>query len=174
MPIVASLTPTSPSHAVSVPIRSANGRPEEKPNASIVADLRVASAALSSLNPLGRWPAIRPLLGCPRETLDSFHALPSPGMNATERFAPLLRLVDRDEQLQPFGRLDLFTLEVAVDAFDRLAQLPLGIGLHQAADRDLRSAGIRMTGREQGRDSLRLRGLGELHPGLILAQAQVA
>jgi hypothetical protein len=49
----------SPSHALSVPIRSANGKPEEKPNANIVADLRVANAALSSFQPFGRWPAIR-------------------------------------------------------------------------------------------------------------------
>ena len=49
--MVARLTPASPSHALSVPIRSANGSPEEKPNASIVADLRVASAALRSSNP---------------------------------------------------------------------------------------------------------------------------
>src|SRR5689334_12155600 len=95
MPMVASLTPTSPSQAVSVPMSSANGRPDEKPNASIVADLRVASAALRSLKPLGRWPAIWSPFRLSHGTLDSFHALPSPAMNGA---AGLLRLVDRDEQ----------------------------------------------------------------------------
>jgi hypothetical protein len=37
-----------------VPISNAKGSPEEKPNASIVADLRVARAALSSFHPFGR------------------------------------------------------------------------------------------------------------------------
>src|SRR5205085_718536 len=53
-PIVARLTPTSPSHALSVPISKAKGRPEEKPKASMVADLRVESAAFSTRHPLGR------------------------------------------------------------------------------------------------------------------------
>ena len=52
--MVASLTPTSPSHAVSVPTSRENGRPDEKPNASIVADFRVASAARNNLHPFGR------------------------------------------------------------------------------------------------------------------------
>src|SRR5436305_14125178 len=53
-PIVARLTPTSPSQALSVPISKAKGRPEEKPKASMVADLRVESAAFSSRHPFGR------------------------------------------------------------------------------------------------------------------------
>src|SRR6185503_2818716 len=82
MPIVASFTPTSPSQAVRVPMSSENGRPEEKPNASITAALRVDSAALSSFNPRGRSPATVPSCRSP-ESLDSCHALPSPRMNAT-------------------------------------------------------------------------------------------
>src|SRR4029079_4879856 len=79
--MVARLILASPSQALSVPIRSANGRPDENPNASMVAALRVASAALSSFQPLGRWPANCPsLLGF--ETLDRFHGMPSPAMNA--------------------------------------------------------------------------------------------
>jgi hypothetical protein len=38
---------------LSVPIRRAKGRPEEKPKASMIADLRVARAALSSRHPFG-------------------------------------------------------------------------------------------------------------------------
>src|SRR6185437_13946203 len=170
MPIVASLTPTSPSHAVSVPISSAKGSPDEKPNASIVADLRVARAALRSFQPFGRWPAILPLRWR-NETLDRFHLLPSPGVNGSGR---LVRLVDGDEQFDAFGRFDLFTLQVAIDGFDRLAQLALAIGLHQAADRDLGSAGVRMTGGKQRRHALRFRGPGELDSGLVLAQPHVA
>ena len=56
--MVARLILASPSQALSVPIRSAKGSPEEKPKASMVADLRVASAALSSFQPFGRWPAM--------------------------------------------------------------------------------------------------------------------
>ena len=66
---------------------------------------------------------------------------------AVARAASLL-LVFSDEQLKALGRLDLVALEVPIDALDRLAQLPLAIGLHQAADGDLGRAGIGVTGRE--------------------------
>src|SRR3954471_18153028 len=53
-PMVARLIFASPSQAFSVPMSSANGSPDEKPNASIIEDFRVASAAARSLNPFGR------------------------------------------------------------------------------------------------------------------------
>src|SRR4051794_20573451 len=86
--MVARLIFASPSHALSVPINSANGRPDEKPKASIVPALRVERAALSSFQPLGRFAAgvavvaaTVPPAGYDAKTLDRFHGLPSPAMN---------------------------------------------------------------------------------------------
>ena len=63
---------------------------------------------------------------------------------------------------------------MAVDAFDGIFQLEVGVGLEQAADRDFAGAGIGMAGCEQGRDAHCLGGLGEVHPGLLAAQPDVA
>ena len=63
-----------------------------------------------------------------------------------------------DEQLEALGRLDLLALEMAVDAVEREAELALGIGFHDAADRMVRRARHLVTGRQQGRDAF--------HPGV--------
>jgi 23S rRNA pseudouridine2605 synthase len=86
----------------------------------------------------------------------------------------LLRMVGGDKQLDPLGRLHLFTLQMAVDAFDRLAQLALGIGLMQAADRDFGRAGMGVTRGEQRWNTLSLGGSRKVDSGLVLAQAHVA
>src|SRR6478672_11162537 len=87
---------------------------------------------------------------------------------------PLFRLAGDDEQLEPLGRLELLALQMAVDAFDRLRELALVIGFHEAADRDLARSGISMARREQGRDTLCFRQSGQFYAGLLLPQADVA
>ena len=80
--------------------------------------------------------------------------------------ASLLLVFDEMNSSRPFGGLTLSPC-MAVDAFDRLAQLTLAIWLHQAADGDLGCAGVSVSRREQGRHALLLRRMRQVDPGLL-------
>src|SRR4051812_25783616 len=103
------------------------------------------------------------------ETLAWFDDLPSPAMNGLS-----VSVFGDDEQLDTLWRLDLFALEVAVDCRDSLAQLTFGIGLHHAANGNIRGARIQVPRREQSRHALFLGGLGQFDPGPVAAQPHVA
>src|SRR3982751_4323153 len=98
--------------------------------------------------------------------------MPSLARDKTVSWLSLLAY--RDEQLEPFWRLHLLALEMTVDAFDRLGQLPLRVRLGKAAHRDFGSAGIGVAGCKQRRNPFLLRGPGEVNAGLLLAQPYVA
>src|SRR6476659_831287 len=77
-------------------------------------------------------------------------------------------LANRTKQLETLRRFHFLALQMPVDAFDRLCQLPLVVRFYQAAYRNLRRPGISVPGREQCRDAFLLRMLRELDTGLLL------
>src|SRR4051794_26225817 len=98
-------------------------------------------------------------------SLNRFHGVPSPGMNA---FVKANLFADDDEQFEAFGGLHPFTLQMPVNAFDRLAQLALTVGLEQAAYGNVPRARIGMAGRKQRRNAFLLGCACEMDAGLLL------
>src|SRR4030095_3449900 len=63
---------------------------------------------------------------------------------------------------------------MAVNGFDRPQQLALCVRFHEAANSDLRCAGVVLSGREQRRDAFLPGVARELDPSLLLPQTHVA
>ena len=78
------------------------------------------------------------------------------------------------EQLQALLRLYRLPGEMAVDLLQSALELPVGVGLPEAPDRDAGGLRVGVAGREQGRDPFFLGGAGQIDAVLLAAQPNVA